>query len=274
MKPCDTKFLFTDLDGTLLDSNKNISRADLDSINRMVDAGHKFAVVTGRPLPSALALCEEYDFIRDGFYIASYNGGLIYDPYNKQTVQELPVPFDYVSPMFAAAGEAGVHIHTYTDTHVVSERQTEKFDYYLKHIKMPGLIVPNVLDALDRPPIKMIVMSLKGREVLNAFRDKMLPFTEGRLTGIFSNDKLLEYAVPENSKGNAVKMLCAHFGIPVSNAIACGDEENDIAMIVDAGIGVVMANGNPEVKAYADYITTHTNDESPMTEVIEKFILP
>lgn len=59
----------------------------------------------------------------------------------------------------------------------------------------------------------------------------------------------------------------------MANTIAVGDAENDISMIETAALGVAMANAEPEVKAIADYVTTRTNNEDGVSEVIGKFML-
>ncbi|MBO6107243.1 MAG: HAD hydrolase family protein, partial [Stomatobaculum sp.] len=60
---------------------------------------------------------------------------------------------------------------------------------------------------------------------------------------------------------------------PVEDTIGVGDEANDLTMVEAAGLGVCMANGIPEVKADADYITERDNNHDGVAEVIEKFVL-
>ena len=59
---------------------------------------------------------------------------------------------------------------------------------------------------------------------------------------------------------------------PVGAAIACGDYDNDIPMLKAAGLGVAMANGCPEIRKCADYIT-RSNEEDGVAAVIETFML-
>ena len=69
-----------------------------------------------------------------------------------------------------------------------------------------------------------------------------------------------------------MKHLCKHFNIPIENSVAAGDEENDLTMIKEAGIGVAMKNASDKPKAIADYITTNDNDHDGIAEIIYKFI--
>ena len=73
------------------------------------------------------------------------------------------------------------------------------------------------------------------------------------------------------NKGYGVEFLCDFLGVPIENAVAIGDEENDISMIRNAGVGVAMKNAVQSVKDAADYVTEHDNNEDGVAEVIEKF---
>ncbi len=267
------KILFTDLDGTLLTSDKRISDSDLASIRRMTEARHRFVIASGRPLPSVLALVKSYDLIVPNFYVSCFNGSLIYDCWAQKKIQELTVSYDDMQYLFDEAAKEGLHIHTYSDTHVISHHETEEYYYYLKHIHMPGIIDADFAAHMTHEPYKVIVMSLESREKLQAFQQKHAAWENGRLEHTYSCDQMLEYTALGASKGTSLLTLCDLFEIPVCDSIAVGDEENDISMIDAAGLGVGMKNGTENTKKHANYITEHDNDHDAITEIIEKFIL-
>lgn len=271
-----TKILLTDLDETLLTSQKTISDTDRNSIKQIIDAGHKFVIATGRPIYSAKIVAKELGLAPKNTYIIASNGGVIYDCEQDEILHKESVSYDLVRLMFTEAAKSHLHIHTYTDTHVISLRETPELLMYTKTIKMPYQILEHVPEDLPYEPPKMIVMSIKdnSREILTAFKEHIYPVVEGKLNPVFSNKSLLEFLPPNASKGNALVKLCGLLNIPVENSIACGDEENDIPMIKAAGVGVAMKNGTPSARECADYITNHTNNENGITEVIEKFIIP
>ena len=82
----------------------------------------------------------------------------------------------------------------------------------------------------------------------------------------------LEINGPGAAKGEALLRLASILGISREETMACGDGENDASMIRMAGIGVVMANGDPQLKAEADYITD-SNDEDGVAAALEKLAL-
>lgn len=271
----DTKILFTDLDGTLLNDDKEVSREDLDAINELIEKGHRFVIATGRPIYSAKIVAKEIGLFRDGIYIAASNGGVIYDCGADKIVSADTLDLETVRLLFSAALAENLSIHTYTDTHVVSVRMTDEIRIYTKTIKMPHKLLSRIPEDLPGKPPKLIVMSIKegSRAILTDFERRHEDMVRGRAKSVFSNDFLLEYLPPNVSKGNGLRKLCELLGIPIANSVAAGDEANDIPMLMAAGIGAVMQNGTDEAKSHADYVTDRTNNESGVSEIIRKFIL-
>ena len=74
------------------------------------------------------------------------------------------------------------------------------------------------------------------------------------------------------NKGTALVELGSMLGIRREEIMACGDGDNDIEMVKEAGFGVAMGNAEEEVKAAADYITL-SNEEEGAAKAIERFAL-
>lgn len=269
------KILFTDLDDTLLDDNKNVAPEDVDTINRMLGVGHRFVIATGRPIYSAKKVAKKLGLYRDGIYIAASNGGVIYDCSREKIIHADTLDIDLVDSMFKAAMAENMHVHTYTDEYVVSMRQTKALEIYSRKISMPYKILDKIPEDLPAPPPKLVIMSIEegSRRILEDFEKRHAESVKGRAVSVFSNDFLLEYLPVGVSKGRAVVSLCEKLGIPVADSVAVGDEANDIPMIDAAGVGAVMKNGTDEAKSHAGYVTDRTNNECGVSEVIRKFIL-
>lgn len=272
----DRKFLFVDLDETLLTSDKRIDGTDLEAINEMLDEGHCFAFVTGRPYPDTICIAERYRLVRDGFYIASYNGSQINNPVTGDVLYASPVSISDVRMIFETAAEKNVHCQTYDRNYVIATGGQEIIDAYLKGKVMEPLIVPtidDVINTLSTPPMKVICMALNDRPKLQRFREYIEPLLPSRLNTFFSSDRILEISASDSSKGTGLKRLCEITGIPVANSIGAGDEENDLPLIKAAGLGVAMANAREEVKKAADVVTEHDNNHGGIAEIIYKYIL-
>ena len=65
-------------------------------------------------------------------------------------------------------------------------------------------------------------------------------------------------------KGFAVKWMCDYLKIDIKDTMAIGDNYNDVSMIETAGVGIVVANGNDDVKKIASYVCEKTNRSGPL----------
>ena len=88
----DIRILFTDLDGTLLNDQKEITPETQKAIDQALAAGHKIVVTTGRPLASGLTCAEKAGLVKEGCYVIAFNGGQIYDPFHKKTIYGKTIP--------------------------------------------------------------------------------------------------------------------------------------------------------------------------------------
>ena len=277
------KILFTDLDGTLLDDEKNISARDMDAIRGMIAKGHKFVITTGRPLVSAKKIAERYGFLGAGFYLVSFNGGLIYDCGSGESILTRRISVDDVKFIMDAAFRAGMHAHTYAGDLVVSEHETEQLKTYCRLMQMDYVVVSDIreyfgssssvpLNVVVKPPIKVNIITPFEHSGLVDFRTEMRKTTAGKLFDVFSKPEMLEFSDLKSNKGDAVRFMADFYGIPVADTIAVGDEENDCPMIEAAGVGVAVANASQVAKDIADYVTQNDNNHSALAEVIEKFV--
>ena len=270
------KMIFLDLDGTLLDDEKNLPQVNREAIAAALAAGHKVLICTGRPLCSAIKLLPEFGLDRQGCYAITYNGGLVYDAGAQKVVYKKTLSMEQVKFLFEKAAEyGGIHIQTYTDDGFICEADTKEGQDYERIIKAERKVVKNVIDELaGRNPCKVLAIAHGyDRERIEGFRRSMVEHCEGRLEVYFSSAHYLEFMPLGIDKGNAIRWMSEFLGIPMEHTIAVGDAENDITMIQTAAVGAVMKNADQKIKQYGNYITEKNNNEGGVAEVIYKFML-
>ena len=269
------RFLFTDLDLTLLTSEKTISGENLEAINHFLDKGNYFAFVTGRPFEDTAPLAKRFMLEREGVYIASFNGGKISEYRNGEwvTIIKEPVSFKDTRFLFEEAEKRHVHCQTYTDRYVVALHDTDILRSYTNGKALDPYVVPDIdslMDCLPEPPLKVVCAALNDRPSLERFQEYITPLINDRLFSLFSSDRLLEFGTWNATKAKAVEFLSKHVGIDIKDTVAAGDEANDISMIQAAGIGYAVSNAREEVKAEADRITENDHNHGAIAEIIWK----
>ena len=233
----EKKILFVDLDGTLLDDNKNITPENLAAIQKATEAGHAVVVTTGRPLYSTIFQLEKLHMDKPGCYA--------------------------IREAFDEAYKFGLHPQTYSDHGVLCEREDPEIQYYAKSTMVNYEVLDDVTKVITRDPIKMLFIDLHDRANLEKFREHMESWSKKHhIDMFFSCDIYLEFLPEGINKGSGIRWLCNYLNVPLDNTLAAGDAENDITMLQAVKTPCVMKNARPEMYAYGVYITEHDNNHS------------
>lgn len=266
----EKKIFFTDLDGTLLNDNKEITEQTRELLGNITRYGHYLVLISGRPMMSIMEVRKGLPISNKNLYLVASNGGVIYDAERDVILKENRLTFEQADYLLRTCEKEGVHSHTYTEDSIVSKRQSQELTFYQKTVHMPSIITDNIISKLDKPPLKCVALSME-RKRLEEIREKLLPWAKGQIQLMFSNDKLLEMIPITSGKGAALIWLSEYLHIPIENTLAAGDQDNDLSMLEAAGVGVAMLNGASHVKELADRVTIEDNNHDGLVPILKEF---
>lgn len=271
----DRKILFLDLDGTLLNDRKEITPGNRLAIDEALDRGHRIVVTSGRPLKSSLAQARRLGLAEEGCYVIAYNGGAVYDCTREQVVFRRTLAPEDLYRVYDEAARRGIYIQTYDREDVVIEPRCkeENAARYCTAIGLDWRRINDVRRDLSEAPVKALLIDYQNREPLEDMEGWLRENLAGRADCFFSSRYFLEVVPVGVSKGSAVTELCRRLGVDIRNAVAAGDESNDVSMIRAAGVGVAMANAVAAARTAADYVTERDNNHDGIEEVIRRFLL-
>ena len=270
----EKKLLFLDLDGTLLNDQKQITSGNRIALEQALNNGHGVIITTGRPLRSAMAQARQLGLDRPGCHLIAYNGAVIYDWSLEQQIYRRTFPVELVCRVFEEINGRNLHIQTYDTWNVLVEQRCEDaaLRTYCGRTEMPWKVIGSIHRDLQEAPVKMLLIELENPKPLLDVADWVQKNLAGEADCFFSCDEYLEIVPSGINKGEAVRMLCHLTGVPLEQAVAVGDAANDLPMIRTAGVGVAMANATEEVRRAADYITTNDNNHDGIAEVVKHFL--
>lgn len=260
---------FTDLDGTLLTDEKRITPRTLAAIDAYISAGNKFIISSGRPFNNIREVVKRtgLDRYRDLLLIC-YNGSVIYDCGQEKYLADLRISSKDALYIIDTAEEMGLHCQTYSSTKVICRQHTPEADYYMSQTQMDFIYNEDILSCLDEEPHKALAISLDSQKRLDALKEKLTPWMEGKLTTVYSSPQYLEFVDYRSGKGSAVKYVCNLFDVPATQAYAAGDANNDFSMLSAVGNSIAMCNGSDEVKAIASVITKKDNNHDGLADIL------
>lgn len=270
------KLIFTDLDGTLLNSEKKISPANYAAMEQAAAKGIYIVPCTGRFFGSVPEPIRALPFLR---YIITINGAEIYDIKENRPLRSALIRLPKANEVFSVLDTLPVIYDCFQDNFGwIDQKFYDIMDQYA--MEVPAEFMRRMRHPLENfrqtiqersKPVQKIQMFFKDMEL----RSRMLVELQERFpdlvvsSGIVNN---IELNAGDAHKGAALLALCRHLNIDPSETMAFGDGLNDITMLRSAGIGIAMANAPQPIKDAADYITD-TNDNDGVAQAIARFCL-
>lgn len=265
------KLLVLDLDGTLTNSKKEITRHTKETLIKAQKAGLKVVLASGRPTYGVAPLANELELQKYEGYILAYNGGEIIDWKTRELMYEKQLDSDLLPYLYRCAKENDFAIVTYENEYVLTEKPDD--EYVLKEALLNVMKikkVDNFLEAVKHPITKCLIvgepsrLALLEKEMYEKLKDRM---------GVFRSEPYFLELVPKGiDKAQSLSVLLEEIGMTKNEMIAIGDGFNDLSMIQYAGLGIAMENAQDVVKQAADFITL-SNEEDGVAYAVEKFYL-
>ena len=273
-----------DLDGTLLDSEKRLSEANRAALARAAEKGVEIVPTTGRFFGMMPPAVRDLPFVR---YAITINGAQVYDRETDTAIVRDEIPLDMALGVMEVLDRYDVIYDCYRQNWgwMTAALQEKAADYatnehYLRMVREFRKPVPelkaHLRETAANGDVQKIMLFAANRErsaaidLLRGLSDEIAArFPEIKVTASTWNN--LELNIRTAHKGNALRRFAEHLGLTLENCMAFGDGMNDFTMVEAAGLGIAMANAEPEVKRVAKDMVP-SNDEDGVARGIEKWI--
>lgn len=260
--------LFTDLDGTLLNSKREVSPENLAALHRFVSDGGAFGISTGRAPSNALDVLPPLPINTWSVFL---NGAESYH-FQKQTagtVKVLPQKqlFPLITWVLETFPQINVQICAVDALLFVSDPAYEDHDFVDTHQPMRNA---SLQEAASHRWLKILFSGDRAilEQISAKARQEQIPDTADM---VYTTYTYLEFLPKNTNKGNCLHDLRQQPELTDRTFIAIGDYSNDLELLQEADVAIAVANALPEVKAIADFITC-SNDEHALADLIENII--
>jgi len=274
MTKTEYKIMFSDLDETLL-TGQHVPDFNREAVKAAEEHGCRFVIATGRVYYMVDEILKELGaYHQPDHYAVCMNGGWIVNCENDGLLYFRGLERALAQRVFDMVSALGNCIMIFTDRKC---HMYHKDDYeYDRKVEQACALALHDTDEFeltgDEQVGKFLVVE-RDLEKMHAIGDKVKDTFGDVLDITYSSDRYVEIVAKGVSKGQGITWLCDHLNIPVDDAIAIGDNYNDVDMIQAAGLGCCVASSHDEIKARADYVCTKDYDEGAVREVIDTFVL-
>ena len=259
------KMVATDIDGTIVKWDTNITDRVKNSIKSLCNNGIKVVLVTGRMHCATTHIAEILGLDTP---IVSYQGGLIRTQAG-ETLYQQNLSSDYAKKIIKWAQKNNIHINLYLDDKLYVEKDNDFVKKYTDGKFVSYTVCPfanlkienvNKILAIDYNDADRVTGWVK--ELHNTFPDLYI---------VKSTPYFCEIGNPHATKSAGVEFLAKMWGIKKEEILTIGDQDNDIELLKAGGTAVAMGNATEELKKYADFITD-TVENDGFAQVMDKFV--
>jgi Cof subfamily protein (haloacid dehalogenase superfamily) len=259
--------IVSDIDGTLVTTDKRLTERNRAAVQAIHGAGIPFCVISSRPPRGMARLIEALEVVTPS---ASFNGGVIVAPDLSVLEEHLLHPeVAHRTVAFLAAKKVDAWVFSGRDWLLTNEAGPY-VDHELRTVGFPAVVVAEFGETLDAAA-KIVGVS-DDHALLAECETELVPLLGDKASVARSQLYYLDTTAPLANKGAGLLALARLLGVPPKEIVVIGDGGNDVAMFEQGGLSIAMGNAQPAVKAKANLVTIG-NDEDGFAAAVERFIL-
>lgn len=257
------KVVALDLDGTLLNKEKLISKVNRDRIRDLREQGVKVVLASGR---SASAMRQYYNQLGLNEPIVSCNGGVVMDPIENKMIESRPIAREELDVAAKILKEDKAYYLAYTATTLWLPSVQFTMSQWIERNRdlapedRVNIEIREDLESLfDEEPIYKLLIFCDD-EGQKRRRFKMLRKIPG-LEVIDSMPNAIDVMRAGVTKADGLNDIAKYYGISMSEIAFMGDHNNDVEALTQAGVGIAMGNATEAAKKAADWLTGNHEED-------------
>lgn len=268
--------MVTDLDGTLLNDEKKISEKDVYTLNKLNEQGVKIVVATGRNYFMAKNLTEQIKNINP--VILSNNGAITRRSNTDEVIGHNYLEPDIFGKIYEKGTEYGlypvIHVDEYLNGYDMVYEKEDFEEVYLGYIKKDDIRARKIAFESNKLTNILSVCYLEEYERLNDFFNEIKKINDDKFNSIcntnISKRVLLEFLHADGCKWRALEKYIKTLDIKPNEIVSFGDDNNDVELLKNSGVGVAMKNGTEDVLKSGKIISEYDNNNSGVSAELNK----
>lgn len=259
------KILLSDLDGTLLNANREVSQENIQAIQHFIDNGGKFGIATGRDIEN---VWDWFYNIPINFFCIFSNGSVLFDKEKQEVLSEVVMNKEKILPFLARCRkeqpQIGIQLHTDKGTVFVPDIININPETAVGH---KPYTCRQLDDCGDLNIRKVLFLTPAGNFDWLKEQSESL---SGEVSRVQSSKYYYEFLPLNSSKGAMLKEVRKRISSE-EKLYAVGDFYNDVEMVLEADVGIFCENAPEELKKQGQHTTVNHN-ESVISDVVHRIM--
>ncbi len=259
--------LVTDIDGTLLRYDCSCSEYMKNTILKLNKIGVKVVLASGRMFDGVYPVAEQFELNTP---VICYQGAMVRD--KDKVLWQASLKDDMIKDVLQTLKDENIHTHLYNDDILYVDDDNKQIMADYCNGRFVNYKVVEDLRNVQTNNVSKILGVIYDEEKLVDLVNRMSKKYKGRLTVVRSHKYYCEFTDINATKGVASDFLMDYWGFKKEEVMASGDQDNDIDLLLHAGVKVAMENASEGLKNVADYVCPSVNNDG-LAHAIERYIL-
>lgn len=264
------RLIALDLDDTLLRADLSISEENKRALQRAEKLGIHIVLASGRNYFSMRRYAEELCIHRRGDYLIGSNGAQLIQASTGKLLEDLKLPASFCRTLTAELERQGYAWQFYIEDTIYCNRMNE---WAITDHRLSGLAVEVIsdMDAILSHDQTKILVGGEPPRIESLYKD-LKTHIGSQAEIVTSKPYFLEILPKGADKGAALERLAKRLRIGMESVLAVGDARNDLSMIQKAGWGCAPANADEDVRLAARLVSTKTNEENAIADILDQIV--
>ncbi len=262
------KVVVVDLDGTLINQDKQLTDVSKSAIEMIKSKGLYFGIATGRPIRSVSNLLKSFGVYEYVDFMVCSNGAEIIDLKTQKIQITYQLSKQDIIDIIEFMKPTGINYCIYDQ----GKMYTEQINSIVTYLSGLNMLEPVISKPIDLPveTTNKVIFTIYPDEIVK-LNNHMKTFNSPKYRAFFTQPELFEFVDARISKAIGIEMYVSQKKISMDNVVAFGDADNDREMIMESGLGIAMANARESLKEVADDITSSNEHNGVATYLYRLF---
>ncbi len=267
------KLIALDVDGTLLNSKKELTSNTIQAIQSAIQKGKEVVISSGRCLPELKDILDKIPEIR---YLIMSSGAMVYDLKNHKVIYSNLIDIPTIHKILNISKEHDILVHVLCDQSIVDSNKGHRLKDYQMGVYQPmydaiATYVDDIYAYVDQlnKPLEKINLYHKNQTDREESAAKL---KELNISLKYAEQTSIECSALNVNKGTGLKKLCQYLQIDEKDTICVGDAHNDLEIFEVAGLSIAMGNATKDIQEKAN-VVVKDNDHEGVAQAIEEYLL-
>ena len=266
----EIQWIVSDLDGTLLNNQKQVSQKNQKAIQWLFEQGIDFGIVSGRPVKTIYETLDFWQIKPYVRFIIGMNGAAFMDISTQEITYAPSLSLDVIQKIMNHFKGWDVCFQILDEKIRYTNRSTNSSIQYTTKCHEREVVTDLIEYSKKNRVLKWMIYC--EPQMMEQVRKHANALNENQISAIQTDDCMLEFMSADIHKGSGLLKASKQLHLDLKTCLSLGDADNDVSMFNVTGYSFCVQNGTKLAKEKSKQVFPYTNEEDIIDKIVREYI--